>query len=116
MPIGFFQFDNLLKQRVGFFIFSWVDLSVLGYRLMEKSHLEKITVAMNSAAGLSELKTKIQEQGLEKTAPIVLACQDGNLAQSFAQQLEAEGYLNVYWVLDGVQGLKQEKSAHEPAR
>lgn len=111
MPISFFQFDNLLKQRVHFFIFAWVDLSVLGYTAMEKRHLEQVTIQMPPDSGMAELKTLFAEKAVEKTAPVMLVCHDGKESRDLALSLEEQGYVNIFWVRGGLEGLMSEKPA-----
>lgn len=110
MPLGLFQFENLLKSRVQFYVFAWADLAVLGMKGMEKMHLERIVIPMHGAVSLSDVKSQITERKLDTNAPIVLIDQDGIASREIAQALDEEGFLNVFWALDGVDGFMIEKS------
>lgn len=109
MPLGYFQFDNLLKNRVRFFILSWVDLAPLNYKLMEKHHLDSVTTRIDEIGDFVALKSRIQEMGLEAAAPILLIDENGVRSKDWAAQLEAEGFLNVYWALGGLTELVNER-------
>ena len=110
MPLSFFQLDNLLKQRVAFFMFSWVDLSVLNYAAMEKRHLEQIMIPMPAGSGMSDLQKQFTEKAIQKNAPIILIDEDGIETRELALTLEEQGYINVFWILDGLKGLTKEKA------
>lgn len=111
MPLGLFQFLNLLRQRVHFFVFAWVPLEELGVTGMEKMHLENIVVPMEGEPDFVALKARLRERGLEPAAPILLIDRDGVRARELAQALDEESYINVFYALDGLTGLLAEKSA-----
>lgn len=110
MPLGLFQFENLLKQRVHFYVFAWSDLSVLGFKNMEKMHLERIVIPMTGAPNLRIVKEQFTERKLDINAPIVLIDQDGVASRDLAMALDEEGFLNVFWALDGADGFMMERS------
>lgn len=110
MPLGLFQFENLLRQRVGFYIFTMVDLSVLGYKSMEKMHLEAITTPVPVDLNIEQLLQLMTDKKLDTTAPILLICNDGEKSRALASALDEKNYLNVFWALDGLNGLLREKN------
>lgn len=109
MPLGFFQFDNLLKSRVQFFVFSIEDLLQLGYIRMEKMHLERIAQIIPAQIDVSGLKALFEAQGLDKNAPILLVDRAGEASQKWAEALESDGYINLFWMVGGYKDLKAEK-------
>lgn len=102
MPIGYFQFCNLISNRIPFKMYVW------GYRFdgwfqgAERTHLE--TVMRNG----EDFENERGQLELQKDQPIVLVCERGQDSKNRAQQLSSEGFLNVYYVLDGWQGLVTE--------
>jgi len=111
VPLGLFQFENLLKQRVAFYIFSMMDLSVLAQNSLEKNHLLAITNLIPQTMNFAGLKVLIEQEKLDQNAPILLVCPDGKISREWALTLDEEGFLNVFWALDGYQGLMSERTA-----
>ncbi|MBX3018230.1 MAG: rhodanese-like domain-containing protein [Bdellovibrionaceae bacterium] len=111
MPLGLFQFLNLLRQRVHFFVFAWASFDGLDIKGMEKMHLDHIVVPMTGEPDLGALKTSMRELKLEPAAPILLIDGDGVRAREIAQALDEESYINVFYALDGVSGFLSEKQA-----
>lgn len=109
MPLGFFQFMNLLRQRVHFFVFAWTPLDELGTTGMEKMHLENIMIPLAGAPDLAVLKEAMRELKLEAAAPILLLDADGARTKELARALDDEGYFNVFFGLDGMTGFLAEK-------
>lgn len=105
MPIGFYQFDNLIQQRVPFFLFSAVDLSKLNYIGVEKMHLGQVTTAVDTTMGLNEIIMLIQEKGLPLDAPLVFVCEDGEWSKRIADELQNLKYINSFYALGGLNEL-----------
>lgn len=101
--IGFFQFDNLVKARIGFvFINLGVDTSAL-YKHMEKSHLEN-TVLQLAEGELATASTATIIAALSshaKDSAIIVLSPDGVKSLEVATALESNGFVNVFEVKGG---------------
>lgn len=107
MPIGYFQFVNLIQSRVSFVLFSQ-NYDFAGWFLsVEQRHLEGILRPVENLD--LETLNPFLPPGLEE--PIVLVCTDGSTAPRAAKELEAKGYLNVYYVLGGWRALLEERGS-----
>ncbi len=110
LPIGFFQFDNLIKNRVPFLLVR-TDVQIeSAYGVMEKLHLRNYSLVMQ-VMNLQNAKSAIEERKARKEDPDVVMCEDGKQSQQVAQALTTEGYLNVYFVVGGWQMLQAEIEA-----
>ena len=110
LPIGYFQFDNLIKNRIPFFLVR-TDISIdAAYGVMEKMHLRNFSLVLQ-ALNFENAKAALAERQARKEDPIVVLCEDGNASQKVAQALAADGHLNIYYVLGGWQMLQAEMQA-----
>ena len=105
--IGFFQFDNLIRNRIPFLFLNMTseDLSA-GYTSIYKTHIEnnhRLTQPENV------LKDYLNP-GLSKDTAIVLMCLDGAKSSQIATEFEKNGYTNVYVIDGGHQQLMTERS------
>ncbi len=106
MGLGFFQFDNLLKNRVPFVLLSYgVDFVGFDQGIFQK-HLEKNLVLIEPKETFSYIET----QKFVKEQSMVLVCTSGEVSQKFAKKLEASGYKNVFFVTGGYKTLIEEKN------
>ena len=104
--IGWFQFENLVKNRVPFLLLNLgVDLSGL-FQGLEQKHVRSLEIQTTATRALEDLKKRSQDF---KYAVIVL-CPKGDESAPLVHAVEAAGYLNVYSIHGGLQGLIQEKS------
>lgn len=101
--IGYFQFDNLVRGRVGFvFINLGVDTSAI-YPHVFKMHLESRVLQLPTGS----LETASNEQILEamkaqpKESAVIVLDQNGTRAETIANALEADGYVNVFFLKGG---------------
>ena len=105
MPIGSFQFDNLIRNRVGFFLLSFgPEMDELRYSTVEKLHLQKVFRLWDPELKTSDTLALIESQDWGKEVPLILLCRDGQYSKKVVEGLEARGYLNSYYVLDGLVG------------
>lgn len=110
LPIGYFQFDNLIKNRIPFLLVR-TDLAIeAAYGVMEKMHLRNFSLVVQSL-NHENAKAAIAERQARKEDPIVVLCEDGKKSLQVAQALCSEGHLNVYYVLGGWQMLEAEMKA-----
>lgn len=104
--INFYQFDNLINNRVPFIFFNMSE-SLLGwYSSINKMHLETYQIITDQNHILSIL--------IEKKSPkdyaIVLLCLDSSISLKLAQELEKLAYTNVYVIDGGYQQMVTERS------
>lgn len=105
--INFYQFDNLINNRVPFVFFNLaVDLSDW-YTSVSKSHLITHQIQLkNTGEALSILETK----KTPKDYAIVLLCSDGVESTTLFEILQNSAYTNVYVIDGGYQQLMTERS------
>lgn len=104
LPIGFFQFDNLVRNRIPFlFLKNAVDVES-AFGVMEKMHIRNFSIILEKL-DLSHAETALKERHAQKDSPLVVLCEDGVKSLELANKLCEQGYMNVYYVLDGVKGL-----------
>ena len=109
--LGFFQFDNLVRSRVPFFlIHEGIHFSEL-YGPLEKMHLESRAVTVDFMAPMTEALKELQERRIPKGFPVVLLSQEGIAGQDWLTALESEGFSQVCWVVGGWKALRQEAAA-----
>jgi rhodanese-related sulfurtransferase len=107
LALGFFQFDNLLRNRVPFALLkSQFDLES-AFGVMEKMHLRTHSMPL-AQLNLESAEAALKERGTRKEDPVVIICETGEDSQRLAQALADQDYLNVYYVLGGWKGLQDE--------
>jgi rhodanese-related sulfurtransferase len=105
--IAFFQFDNLIRNRIPFVMLNLTTQTPAIYtsRLYQQ-HLETIELKTDLNKAIDQLKERRHPQH----EAILVLCEDGIQSQSLVETLEKEGYLNVYFVKDGVKTLLADAS------
>jgi len=113
LPLGFFQFDNLVRNRVPFYLLrSNIDVESLYGKMdfMEKQHLRNYSVELSEFSA-SLVEPLLKERHAQKDSPLVVLDADGSSgATKLASALTAAGYVNVYFVVGGFAGLIAEKA------
>ncbi len=104
MPISYFQFENLIRSRVPFVLFSWGFEFKGWFKNIEQMHLEQV---LRRADQIALLLPELQKN-LEQ--PIVLVCRDGKESKAQMEKLEAVGFKNVYFVLGGYSEMENDRS------
>jgi rhodanese-related sulfurtransferase len=100
LPIGFFQFDNLVRGRVPFFLLRpEMDIESV-YGVMEKLHLRNFSLVIDQLE-LPQAETALNERKARKEDPVVVLDQNGVHSKKLAMALAEAGHLNVYFVLGG---------------
>jgi rhodanese-related sulfurtransferase len=101
--IGFFQFDNLVRGRVGFvFINLGVDTNPV-YPHIFKMHLEQKLLQLPqgelATAGDEQILSAMSEQ--PKESAVIVLDQTGARSEKLASALESAGFINVFYVKGG---------------
>lgn len=99
--IGSFQIENLIRNRVPFFLLKDESDITKFFGPMERVHLQTYSVPL-SEFSTAFAEAQLKERGVQVQTPLVVLCSDGYRSQKLAEDLESQGYLNVYYVLDGL--------------
>ena len=103
--IGYFQFDNLIQNRIPFvFVNLGVDFSDW-YSGLNKTHLEAYALNVDASQVLSEIGKK----NLPLHTAILVICPDGTLSKELCSTLENSGFSNVFYAKGGFTALAQER-------
>jgi len=101
--IGYFQFDNLVRGRVGFvFINLGIDTTPI-YPHVFKMHLEQRLLQLSAG----DLASSSNEQVLEamkshgKETAVIVLDQNGSRSETLADLLESVGFMNAFYVKGG---------------
>lgn len=106
LPIGFFQFDNLVRNRVPFYFVSTGVSFEEVYSGPELEHLKRYLAEspFEASSILNDLEKKI----LPKHHAVLVLCENGIESKKMADQLGEAGFSNCFYVLDGWAGIKAE--------
>ena len=101
--ITFFQFDNLIRNRIPFVILNLgVNLQSFYSSPLYQGHLESISINSTKDSALAELLKK----NLQKHDAILILCADGNMSSQLVDSLETQGYSNVFFAKNGYDSLR----------
>ncbi len=101
--ISYFQFDNLIRNRIPFVILNLgVDLKNFYKIPLYQTHLESQAINATPETALSELN----KLNLPLHNAILVLCSDGRASGKTVDHLEKHGYTNVFLAKDGFQNLK----------
>ena len=101
--IGYFQFDNLVKGRIGFVFLNFGVMTHDVYPHVFKMHLESRELQLPHG----EIKTASTPDILaamshhSKETAVIVLCQDGKKSAEIATALEEAGYLNTFFIKGG---------------
>lgn len=104
--IGFFQFDNLVQNRVPFVLLNLGPSLASLYISVYKMHIENHEISTDENQAIKVL----EEMKVPLDAAIVLICEDGIKSSRLLIQLETKGYSNVFLMDGGHQQLMTERS------
>jgi len=104
--IGFFQFDNLVQNRVPFVLLNLGPSLASLYISVFKMHIENHEILTDENQAIK----KLEEMKAPLDAAIVLICDDGTKSSRLLIQLGTKGYSNVYLMDGGYQQLMTERS------
>jgi rhodanese-related sulfurtransferase len=107
MPIGSYQFDNLVSNHVPFALFTRKVALEKIYSGEDLKFILRQVIEL-PAITQEEIFSLIQARGFKKDHPIVVMCESGAEAPAIAHTLEEMGYINTFFVLDGFQALLPE--------
>lgn len=95
--IGFFQLQNLVHQRVPFFlVHNGTDLN----SLRSQFNQPQWAPSEINVKSLSELQSELAAKCADKSSPLVVMCAEPLLTIEWAQQIRSLGYINVFHVAE----------------
>ena len=104
--LNFFQFDNLVKNRVPFLLVN-LGVNLEGwYKSVYAMHLEAVTVHCETQDALKE----IESRNLPPHYAIVILCQDGKKSAELVTQLETKNFTNAFSIRGGFLQMEKERS------
>lgn len=105
--IGFFQFDNLIRNRIPFLILNLgANLTGLYQLPLYQKHLESLAISATLETALAHIK----ERNLNLHDAILVVCPTGQSSGQVVDALEAQGYSNVFYCKNGLVSLKADAS------
>lgn len=105
MPIGFFQFENLIRTRVPFLMFTWGLDFKDWFTGLEKMHVEQV---LRRADQIALLLPELQKN-LEQ--PLLFVCTNGEQSKAQMEKFESLGFKNVFYVHGGWQAMDAERAS-----
>jgi hypothetical protein len=104
--IGHFQLDNLVRNRVPFCLFL-MDVSLAEvYKGPELEHIKRYGVICDTTFSVESGIKILEERKYRTIDPVVVICGDGVLSHKWADQLSQKGFLNCYYVENGMSQLE----------
>lgn len=108
--LSYFQFENLVKNRIPFLLFVLENLSFENfYTGLYHRHLQEQIVPIQK----DQIKDYLQEKKIDLHHSILIVCSNGKVSSNLAHELEKKGFLNCYSIQGGFQQLVKD---HEQAK
>lgn len=109
--LGYFQFANLLENRVPFDLYSWGESFEGWFKGMAAAHLKEVLKVLPSESGVKDLPAQFKNLTRSKDFPIVLVSQGESLSLKASEFLIKQGFTNVFVVDGGLEGLIKDRAA-----
>lgn len=107
LSLGFFQFDNLVRNKIPFLLLTAkIDLDPY-FGVLERLHLKNYSVLLEEFS-VPEAVSALSEKQAGKEHPLVILCEDGKKSELLARSLASQNYLNVYFFSGGFLAFKSE--------
>jgi rhodanese-related sulfurtransferase len=106
--IGFFQLDNLIRNRVPFILLSEelpYDEIFLGPALLQA---QSLILKFAASDDEDQLLQKLEQHPLSKSVPIVVVGREPHAVNKRAESLSEKGFLNIYYAEGGFDALKKQ--------
>ena len=104
--INFFQFDNLINNRVPFLFFNMSEDLRPWYTSVSRMHLDSYQILVNP----DQVIATIEEKKAPKDYAIVLLCAEGSDSLQLYSLLQNMSYTNVYVIDGGYQQMVTERA------
>lgn len=116
--IQYYQFSNLLKNRIPFVLLNLETEVTELFAIQEKIYLRNLSHTFNvqnkeTDSIYLEITAHLKEMNLPSYHPIILICQNGQLSEKIGSALvdsphSTQKFENIYVVKNGYHGLSQE--------
>lgn len=103
--IGFFQVDNLVRNRVPMCLLSICANFESLYGGLELDHILRYSQSILDPENTKEVLRLLQERRVRSTDPILVVCSDGKRSQMLASLLGSHDFANCYYVVGGFEQL-----------
>lgn len=103
IKIGFFQFDNLVRNRVPFHLISIHCDFEKFYKSVDLTHIQNYEIQLNFDPSLDQVLEIFEKKHIRQETPMVFVCGDGKLSKRWSEVMSDLGYTNVYFLENGVQ-------------
>lgn len=106
--IGYFQFDNLLQSRIPMILVLLDDVAIKPwYNSLVGMHIDNISLRTTSEKAVGE----VQAKKMPLHYAVVVLDNDESKSPAVVRELDELGFLNVYYVKGGFQGISQERQS-----
>lgn len=106
--IGFFQLDNLVKNRIPFTMLCFDTNLDNFYNLsIYQSHLQNQMLSTS----LEQLESDLTTKKLNTESALVILCEDGQISQKAIEKIQSLGYMNVYFISGGKKQLLNDRDS-----
>lgn len=103
--IGYFQFQNLIQNRVPFALLSWGEKFEGWFQGFAAQHLKDSLQLFPPTSSVQELPEQLRTLNRPKDCPIVLVSPDESFSMRAREILVKQGFENVFVVEGGIPGL-----------
>ncbi len=105
--ISFFQFDNLIRNRIPFLIVNLgADLKSFYSIPLYQQHLETQTITVSQKT----VELELQKRKVALHDALLILCHDGSASAQIVDKLESIGYTNVFFAKNGSEKLRADAS------
>lgn len=101
--IDHFQLDNLLYNRIPFKLIAFNESASPFFSGLQLMHLKTCEVSV--APSVENVTAYFKQENLPKDFAAVLICTDGETSKQIQKQMMDAGYVNVYYIKQGLQSL-----------
>lgn len=104
--IGYFQFDNLLQNRVPLLLIMLDEVDLKSwYNSLTQLHIQNVSLVCSS----DKVLESVQAKKLPPHFAIIVLDKDQKKSPQVVKELEKAGHINVYYVKNGFNGLLTER-------
>lgn len=105
--LDYFQFENLVRNRVPFFVVhEGIDFSEL-YNSVEVGTIQRTQLVVTFDEGPAHAVAELEKQRVPKDWPVLILSRSGEVAHDWVSAFEKSGYRNSYYVKGGWREITQ---------
>lgn len=102
--IGSFQFENLVLNRIPFV---FINLTGSLPQLFKQPYYQKHLEGLELRTSESDVLEKLKEKNHPTHEAILICCDNGQQSVKLVDTLEANGFLNVFYIKEGLGSLQK---------